>query len=199
MQAHSPTVVVFDIGEVLSEAPGLFEELARALGRPADEVRAEYWAERDDYDRGGECAPYWGGIARRLGVEVSDDLIKRLSGIDSNAWTTVRPAAAHLLELAGEDRTVAVLSNAPLPMAAAARNSDWAPHVEHWFFSSELRMAKPDEAIYAAVTDALGVDGGSIAFIDDREHNVEAASRAGWKAHLWVSDDDSRAFLRELG
>ena len=38
-----------------------------------------------------------------------------------------------------------------------------------------------------------------IAFIDDSALNVSAALRAGWTAHLWSSDADSRAWLTQIG
>ena len=35
--------------------------------------------------------------------------------------------------------------------------------------------------------------------VDDRPENVEGALAAGWTAHLWQDDADTRAWLTELG
>lgn len=66
-------------------------------------------------------------------------------------------------------------------------------------FSGELGIAKPDDAIYAAVTAALDVDASEVVFFDDRQVNVDAARRAGWDAHLWTSGETVRDTLRTMG
>ena len=128
------------------------------------------------------------------------DLVRSLSIHDSTAWTTLRPDAREMLAELGEAGVkVAVLSNAPRELAAAARQADWAVWIDDWFFSGELGMAKPDHAIYAAVTAELGVDESEIVFFDDRQVNVDAARRAGWDAHLWTSGAAVRDTLQTMG
>lgn len=45
----------------------------------------------------------------------------------------------------------------------------------------------------------LELEPGEIAFIDDKQANVDGALAVGWHAHLWVSDADTRAWLETLG
>jgi putative hydrolase of the HAD superfamily len=133
-------------------------------------------------------------------VAFDADLVRTLSDHDSTAWTTLRPDARETLaELHDAGVKVAVLSNAPREMAAAARQADWAVLIDDWFFSSEMGMAKPDDAIYIAATAALGVDGSEVVFFDDRQVNVDAARRAGWDAYLWTSGAAVRDTLRTMG
>ena len=196
----APRVVVFDLGEVLATAPDLFENLAALIGTSSQKVEAAYWRHRDDHDRGEAAEVFWAAVAGELGVAFSSDRVTQLSRLDSTAWTTLRPDAFILLEdLAERGVRVAILSNAPSELAELARRSSWSSAVSEWFFSGELRMSKPDPALYAHVTAALGVPAGTIAFIDDRQVNIDEAQAAGWNAHLWVSDADSRSFLRDLG
>jgi putative hydrolase of the HAD superfamily len=55
-------------------------------------------------------------------------------------------------------------------------------------YSADLGVAKPDPAFYRAVEQRVGAAPGKLLLIDDREDNVEAARRAGWRAHLWTPE-----------
>ena len=62
-----------------------------------------------------------------------------------------------------------------------------------------MGVMKPDLATYLRVGEVLDLEAYEIAFIDDRPENVAGAERAGWAAHLWSSDADSRAWLKSIG
>ena len=191
---------MFDLGEVLATPSGLLLALAEKAGTDEAMLTTAYWAYRDPYDRGGDADTYWSSALRDAGVAFDADLVRTLSDHDSTAWTTLRPDARDTLaELHDAGVKVAVLSNAPRELGAAARQADWAAWIDDWFFSGELGIAKPDDAIYAAVTSALGVDVSEIVFFDDRQINVDAARRAGWDAHLWTSGAAVRDTLRTMG
>lgn len=198
--SRAGSVVVFDLGEVLATPSGLLVALAERAGVDEAALTTAYWTHREAYDRGGASDAYWSAALGDAGIAVDADLVRALNDHDSTAWTTLRPDARETLaELHDAGTTVAVLSNAPRELAAVARQADWAAWVDHWFFSGELGMAKPDEAIYAAATSALGVDPAAVVFFDDRQVNVDAARQAGWDAHLWTSGTAVRDTLRTLG
>ncbi len=67
------------------------------------------------------------------------------------------------------------------------------------YVSALIGSAKPKRAIYDHAAADLGVPPAAIAFVDDRPENVEGALAAGWTAHLWQDDADTRAWLTELG
>ena len=74
----------------------------------------------------------------------------------------------------------------------------------HAFASHELRLRKPDEAIYAYVERATGVPATKIVFFDDVLENAEGARRRGWRAcHIDVGPDEPlpqvRSYLRRQG
>ena len=52
------------------------------------------------------------------------------------------------------------------------------------YASHELRLAKPDPAIYAHVESATGIAPARILFFDDTADNVDAAHARGWRAEL---------------
>jgi len=51
------------------------------------------------------------------------------------------------------------------------------------YISGEMRMAKPDPAIYAAVEADCGLDPAALFFTDDRADNIAAAAERGWQTH----------------
>lgn len=51
------------------------------------------------------------------------------------------------------------------------------------YISGEMKMAKPDPAIYAALESDSGLSGGALLFADDREDNIAAAAARGWQTH----------------
>lgn len=189
--------VVFDFGIVLSSPPGLFDAHAQVLGVQASLVEQHYAEGRDLWDGGGSAEEYWGPFLERLGVEPSDELIAEVVATDLAQWLPLRDGARRILQdCRAAGQRVVVLSNAPVEMAAAMESAAWRGDVDALFVSGPLRLMKPDPAIYHHVADRIGEH---LAFVDDREPNVVAARALGWEAHLWVSDEDTRAWLTGLG
>ena len=113
--------------------------------------------------------------------------------------TFVRLAVHLLADLNQAGVRIGVLSNATSDMARQARKSDWGRFVGDWYFSAELRLAKPDPAIYRHITHDLGIQPGSILFIDDRPQNIGAALQVGWHAHVWTSPSDTTRLFAIAG
>ncbi|WP_257388894.1 HAD-IA family hydrolase [Tahibacter caeni] len=65
--------------------------------------------------------------------------------------------------------------------------------------SSEIGVAKPAAAFFAAALSAAGVDAAQAAFIDDSAGHVAAAAALGLRAHRYVDLAGARAFLRDCG
>jgi putative hydrolase of the HAD superfamily len=57
--------------------------------------------------------------------------------------------------------------------------------LDHLFFSYDLGAAKPDPAYFETVLGRLGVDAGSVLFVDDSPRNVESARALGLAAETW--------------
>lgn len=191
------TVVVLDLGGVLSWPPDLFSASSALLGVSPQEYEAVYWTRRGELDHLLPPDEYYADLLTRLGVDPTPDLLQHLGHFDMSLWCRFRPSAVELLKEIGTwgERPV-ILSNAPATLRAAAEQSDWFPLVDRLFISAELGLVKPDPLLYERVTGELGVTPGEIAFIDDRADNVAAATAFGWQAHLWVDDADSLAWLR---
>ena len=192
--------VVFDMGMVLSSPPDPYTETAARLGVEPTALEARYWTGRDAYDHGGTVADYWGALTRDLGVETSPENLDELAQFDMSLWTRLRPDAQRILaDVRGSVGTVAILSNSPHALVEAADQAPWRTLVDHVFVSAPLGLMKPDPAIYQLVSDSLGLVPETIAFIDDKQANVDGALAAGWQAHLWVDDADTRGWLESIG
>jgi HAD superfamily hydrolase (TIGR01509 family) len=79
------------------------------------------------------------------------------------------------------------------------RTFDWLPRFDVLVWSYQLRMAKPDPAIYHYVLNKLGTQPAETLFLDDRPVNVEAALALGIQAILFSTVDQLRLDLVAAG
>lgn len=192
--------VVFDLGVVLASGEGAVAEPSRFLNVSEEDFAALYWAGREAYDMGATDGEYWGAVLEGLGLPAHAETIQHLAALDAHLWLQLRPAAHQLLiDCRAAGRVVAVLSNASSAIDSALLGASFAADADAWFISAAMGVSKPHPAAYARVTEVLDHDPADIAFIDDRIENVEGAEAAGWQAHLWESDADSRAWLVAMG
>jgi putative hydrolase of the HAD superfamily len=196
--------VVLDYGEVLC-----FEPEPETMGRMAEvfQIAPEHFLEqyiptRGPYDQGALTAEeYWQGFARDAGVEIDAAMIEKLRAWDTAMWSRINPAMTSWLdELRAAGLTTAVLSNMQFDMAAHARKHfAWFAHLDHQILSCELRLIKPDAAIFRHTVERLGVKPHEVLFVDDREVNVQAARAAGFEAVRFASVAGLRAELKNIG
>jgi 2-haloacid dehalogenase len=79
------------------------------------------------------------------------------------------------------------------------RRFDFLRRFRHITVSGELKLAKPDPAIYRHVLAAAGKPATSCVFIDDAPRNVAAAASLGFHAIHFVDPDDLGRKLADLG
>lgn len=65
--------------------------------------------------------------------------------------------------------------------------------------SGEVRLIKPDVAIYETHAKSFGLKPARTVFIDDSMPNVEGAKKAGWQAVHFTGADKLKADLESLG
>jgi len=88
--------------------------------------------------------------------------------------------------------TVAMLSNNVEILCDRVRDDPRMGRVEHFVFSNEIRVRKPDPAAFAALTRALGRPPAETVFIDDNEGNIRACEALGYRG-LWLESYDGFA------
>jgi len=99
-------------------------------------------------------------------------------------WTTENPEMlAWQLRLKERGMRTAILSNmGDNVLANMQRTFDWLPRFDVLVWSYQLRMAKPEPAIYLHVLKELDVRPEEALFLDDKLVNVEAARALGMRA-----------------
>jgi putative hydrolase of the HAD superfamily len=194
--------VVFDYGEVISfsQSPEDRARLVEAAGATAEAFQAAYDADRDRLDQGLiTTTDYWIGIGQALGFEWDLPQAQRMWSLDFRAWTSADPEVVRVIaDLDAGGTRLALLSNAAEDYGTAFRFSPMGELFDQVFVSGELRLLKPDPAIYRHAAEALGVDPVTMVFIDNRAINVRGAESIGITGHVYTDPGSLRDFLEGL-
>ena len=155
------------------------------------------WRDRLAYDGGLTPQEYWRGVAAHASTEFDDSLIERMVQHEIGFWNTFDARVLQWIKKLRESGyTIGILSNLPSPLADSLRAKDgFMEHFDHVTFSCELRLFKPQAAIYEHSFRGLNVAPEETLFIDDRQENVDGAREVGMQAELFTTWED---FVREV-
>lgn len=171
--------LLVDYGEVLSTPlpDTTIETLARTAGMEPATLLERYWAERRDYDLGLSPELYWSRVLQRDPADLGR-LTTTLTQIDVHGWLQLNSLTLRtlLLHARRDNLRLALLSNAPEPLAAAIDRCYWARNFTHRLYSCRLHQAKPDPAAFTAALTRLDSDPRRVLFIDDRTENTRTAN-----------------------
>jgi putative hydrolase of the HAD superfamily len=193
--------LLVDYGEVLSAplAEDAIADLAALAAQPRAVFLDRYWRLRPAYDLGQPAVEYWSAVLDRdLGG--SPRIVDRLTRVDVRGWLGRNPLTLRAL-LGHVHRTgaqLALLSNAPEPLARAIDGHPWSRHFDHRYYSCRLGVAKPAPAVFRLVLGDLGAEPGEVLFIDDRAENTRAARDLGMPAITFTSAGDLDRELRVI-
>lgn len=195
--------VILDYGEVLCVRPErhTLSRMAQVFGIEPTRFFELYGTRRDPYDQGVISAnEYWQDFARRAGAGVNDSLIDQLRSLDTEMWSSTNPEMLQWVAMLDEaGLTTALLSNMQHDMAAYARkNFPWLKHFDHQILSCELRLIKPDPAIFQKSIERIGTKPQEILFVDDRQPNIDAAKSTGIAAIRFENTKQLRDELQEM-
>jgi putative hydrolase of the HAD superfamily len=186
----SPSVIIFDYGNVLSQSQpdADIQAMAAILNVPLALFTDVYWRFRIEYDAASlDPIAYWSAVAQTASRTLTRDQISELIEIDNRSWSHPAPA---MPQWAREIRTAglrtAILSNMPLPIRDYVVRCPWLPQFDSQTFSCEIGVCKPAPEIYRSCLDKLGVQPSQVLFLDDREPNVRAAESLGLHALLFA-------------
>lgn len=176
--------VILDYGEVVSIPPSSEQMalMAAALGVSPDLFRILYPTNRAPYDRG-DLSPetYWLKFADDAHVRLDFTQIEELRRLDVEMWSRVNPQMIRWIQSLSEaGLKTALLSNMISDMAVHARQKfSWLNKLTCQVLSCEVRLVKPDRAIYERCLEGLRVTPPETLFVDDSEINVQAARALG--------------------
>jgi putative hydrolase of the HAD superfamily len=196
--------VVFDYGMVLTGPPEAkaYSELMRITGLPSDRLDRFYWADRHAFDEGKlNGLSFWRKVTTDAGLALSSVAIGELALWDARMWTTQNDAMlAWQQMLKQRGMLTAILSNmGDTVLANMQRELNWLNRFDVQVWSYQLRIAKPDAAIYHHVLKQLGTRPEETLFIDDTQVNIDAANAVGMKGVLFTNVDRLRADLIARG
>lgn len=198
--------LILDYGNVLShpQPENWCDSVASQIGVSTTAFRDAYWRHRHLYDAGLAAAEYWRRVLETLGLShpapdasaITDRLIKA----DVASWTLYRDEVWNLVEsFRVTGGRTAFLSNGVAEAMARIRADR---HLPRWFdvvvVSSEVRVAKPDPAIFQMCLSQLGVEPGEALFVDDRIENIEAAARLGIQTFHFAGPDAVSRLVRSV-
>ncbi len=196
--------VIFDYGNVLCPMPepAAFETLAKIAGIPSSVLVKSLWQYRLEYDRGALDGPsYWRQIATDHGRKFSEGQIQRLIEFDLGLWTNPGPTLlGWARSLRSSGLKTSILSNMPCDFSRYLRShAQWLNDFDHYVFSGELGITKPDARIFRACLEGLHVAPSQALFIDDMAANVDGACALGMKAIRFESLAQLAADILPLG
>jgi len=196
--------VVFDYGMVLSGLPDAEAHAAmvRITGLPVERFEALYWADRHAYDEGKLTgAAFWEKMVHAAGLSLSPEQVEELNRHDARMWTTQNLAMlAWQQRLKERGLKTAILSNmGDSVLVSLEREFDWLQRFDALVWSFQLKMAKPEPAIYRHVLKQLGTRPEETLFIDDKAVNIDAARALGMVAIEFSSVERLREDLIALG
>ena len=196
--------VVFDYGMVLTgpPEPKAHSELVRITGLTSDRLDHFYWADRHAFDEGKlNGLDYWRKVTGDAGLALDDEAIEALSLWDARMWTTQNDAMLSWQQVLKQRGILtAILSNmGDTVLANMQRELLWLDRFDVQVWSYQLRMAKPDLAIYEYVLQQLGTRPDETLFLDDKQVNIDAANAVGMRAVLFTDVDHLRADWMVMG
>jgi putative hydrolase of the HAD superfamily len=196
--------VILDYGEVLSQSPPSEEwsRMARVFNLDPQMFRQLWGRDRLAYDRGDiSYEDYWSKVAGDAGVKLAAEQLKNVGLWDLKMWGHVNPTMVEWLEqIRSSGIKTGLLSNMPAEMVRYSReNFAWLKHFDHTTFSADVRLVKPEPAIYQHSLRGVGVAAPEALFVDDKKPNVEGARAVGMHAIQFRSVEQLGNELVKLG
>jgi len=193
--------VDFDLGGVVFRwqphefLPRLLPHRAGGEAACAALVKEFFGAEWLEFDRGVvDEAQLLHRIAWRTGLPVDD--VRRVVDAVPGELQPMTATVDLMRRLRDRGHTLHYLSNMPAPLAEGLV----ATHAfMQWFdsglFSSQVKLVKPEPAIFREAQARFGVPAAQLLFIDDYALNVTAARAQGWDGVHFLSAEQCAAAL----
>jgi putative hydrolase of the HAD superfamily len=202
--------VVFDLGGVVFKWKPL--ELLQELfpDRASDEVTAQKLADQifESFNPASDWAQFDLGliepdalaakISKRVGIS-EDDMHVLIAGIPPHMVPQTGTVSL-IADLKAAGQTLYYLSNMPAGYAYYLESThDFFQHFSDGIFSARVQQIKPQMPIFQNANQRFGVSGKETVFIDDVQHNIDAAHTHGWTGVRFDEPAQVRRDLVALG
>ncbi len=194
--------VISDLGRVVLWFDNniFLRKLAERSGRPFEEVKAAVHGNLELIRRfdGGVLTPvqFYERVTRAAGAVIPYDAFFE---IYNDIFSLNPPVVGVLARVKAAGYKTLLLSNTdPERFGFVRRRFPEIFFFDDYVLSYELRLLKPDAAIYLEAARRAGSAPGECVFIDDMEENVKGAVGAGLKGIHYLPETDLAAELRKL-
>ncbi|HVP91849.1 MAG TPA: HAD family phosphatase [Terriglobales bacterium] len=195
--------VISDLGRVVLwfDNNVFLHKLAAHAARPFDEVKAAVHGDLELWRRFDQGTVTPEDFRRAVCAAVGADLgHEAFYAIYNDIFTLNPPVAALLRRVKGAGYRTALLSNTdPERFGFVRRRFPEILLFDDFVLSYELRLTKPDPAIYLEAARRAGCRPDECVFIDDMEENVKGALAAGLRGIHYRPETDLEAELKKLG
>lgn len=192
-------VILFDLGGVLVHFDGVAAVAALSEGRLSGEEARRFWMTSPAVGafEVGSVAPleFARRASRELGLALSpEEFLAHFETWDRGPM----PGALELLdELRPRVRLACLTNNNEVHWRQLRDEYRLSPHFERCYVSYELRLRKPDPAVFEHVVADLAVAPSEILFLDDNPECVAAGERTGIACRLVRGVEETRRACRE--
>ena len=195
--------VISDLGRVVLwfDNNVFLRKLAERAGKPFEEVKAVVHGDLAlirAFDKGAVTPA---GFLERVTSAVGADMpYAEFFAIYNDIFTPVLPVIDVLARVKAAGYKTLLLSNTdPERFGFVRRRFPEILFFDGYVLSYELKLLKPDPAIYLAAARLAGADPSECVFIDDMEENVRGAVGTGLAGILYRPETDLVAALAGLG
>ncbi len=180
--------ILFDIGGVIVDfynEEDYYPYLVKVSGKPFARIRRMINDDiRIDIDKGTKTQRFFDSqVANQLGIRVEQvrwyDFYKRKSKLINGTIDVIK-------RLSGSYK-LGYLSNTDRSRYTYTVEKILKPYLnlfDYRFASCDIRLRKPDAAVYKYALHAMSLRAGEVVFIDNQIENVAGANRVGMKA-IW--------------
>ncbi len=195
--------VISDLGRVVLwfDNDLFLRKLADRSGQPFADIKAAVHGDLELIRRfdGGAIAPV-PFYARVMEIAGADIPYGEFYEIYNDIFSLNRPAIDVLARVKAAGYRALLLSNTdPERFGFVRRRFPEILFFDSYVLSYELKLLKPDPAIYAEAARRAGCAPSECVFIDDMEENVRGAVETGLAGIQYLPDTDLAAELRKIG
>ncbi|MBF0197799.1 MAG: HAD-IA family hydrolase [Planctomycetes bacterium] len=189
-------ILMLDLGNVIF--PLDFNEfdqwLVSCLKTPNDNLEKEFMPLYLGYEKGSfSTEVFLNRLREELNLEFNNEDFERKW---ISCWQRDMPGMAELLDERPSELPAYALSNTnELHMRHFHESKDILKKFDALFLSHEMKVSKPDSAIYHQVCAKLSCKPEQVYFFDDRSDNIASAKQCGYNAYIFESAEQIREIL----
>jgi HAD superfamily hydrolase (TIGR01509 family) len=192
--------IIFDLGNVLihTHPEKAITAFAQKCSIPVSEIKTFYMSELHYGFMEGRYKPedFYSMILKKIPCELT---IEEFSSLWNKIIGRPKKQIRELLEVLQKRFMLSICSNTdPWHWEYIYQQIDFIRKFNHYFLSFQIKMNKPNPALFRFVLDSLAAKGEDCIFIDDSPENIETSEKFGIKGLLACETDQIIRGLRRL-